>query len=184
MLRGLSWSFFKPSTPYHSFTHAKGCGKKKEGFFRMSIGGCCHLSQFSSFQLWLLQCNAPLLPLIRNEVSWENKRAAEWYTSLWECAGDIITACCLFIWFLGWAWLLSPESLNTLQGLWEIQRRRTSQKLLHVLRTSVLLSLNSENKEKKVGSCEPWFSRCGKSLYVDISISIITYWLSDVAVSS
>lgn len=57
-------------------------------------------------------------------------------------------------------------------------------KLLHVLRRCGLLSLNSENKEKKVGSCVLWCSRHGKPLCVNIPISTITYCLSDVAVIS
>jgi len=57
-------------------------------------------------------------------------------------SGGTNVICCPLRQSLSWAWLLASESLNTLQGLWETQRRWTSLKLLHVHSSSGLFPLN------------------------------------------
>lgn len=116
-----------PTTPSH-MRH------KKEGFFYTSMRRHDVASSFNVILPTLaaaVQCSSS--PSV-SKVRWAGyKREQQSEACVWV-AGGINTICCSLLQFC--------RFLNTLQGPWEIQRQWTSFKLLHVLRSSQLLSLN------------------------------------------
>lgn len=149
---------------------------------------CCLAASLPDPQPSSLDCHsAPLISSFCNkiEVSRLEEGPPEWYKYV-SVSGSTDTVWCQLLLFisLGAAagtWkntLLSmrcSETVNTLRSSNSADLGR-----YHWILEHVSLTQHFTVNENKVGSNDLWFSRYGKSLYVNIPISLITYYLTDL----
>lgn len=161
--RSLGRLVVKPSAPYQSFTHAEGSYTRGRDFPTSSWGDTLlplnvHTSSFG--------CHSAVLILFlcsKSEVSHVQKRPLEWCTCVWVCLGALIQPVTNCFSLSTWAQLLVPENLNTLHSQWEVQRKWTPPKIVHVLSRFGLLSLNIRPCQSETAFYRKEWEQSGKS---------------------
>lgn len=177
----------KPSAQYQFFTQAEGNYTRGRGFPTLPWRDAL-LPLFLILSLLALTaivfCSSP--PYVTRLRRLLYKKDHQSDTSMLVGLGALILFGASCFCLSGWAQLLvwkhkhsvqsmrRSETVNTLRSSYSADLGR-----YHWILEHASLTQHFTVNENKVESNDLWFSRYGKSLYVNIPISVITYWLTD-----